>query len=206
MAIVTAEEARAYIPTISGTASDSVLNTLIERFDTVAASYLGFPKQDDGTHSIESGTYTEYLDGGIDRPDGRELSLMVRPAISVTSLFDDPDQHYDDTADQIASTDFILYGIQGRIVLRNDKTDSQFTGTRRGVRVIYVAGYTSGTMPKAIDHACCLQVAHWFQARAHIGKTNLSSAGQSAGLMSLSLLPEVKEALAPYRLPMTWIG
>ncbi len=206
MAIVTAEEARAYIPTISGTGSDALLNTLIARFDSIAGAYMGFPKQDDGTHSIESGTYTEYLDGGIDAPDGRELMLMVRPVVSITSLFDDPDQHYDDSADQIASTDFILYGIQGRLVLRNDKTDTQFSGTRRGVRVIYVAGYTSSTMPQAIEHACCLQVAHWFNARGHIGKSNVSSAGQSAAVMNLSLLPEVKEALAAYRLPSTWVG
>ena len=206
MAIVDASTARDYIPTLTGTAADSLIDTLIGRFDAAAAAYMGFPKQDDGTVSVEVGTYTEYLDGGIEAPDGRELMLMVRPVVSVTSLFDDPEQHYDDTADQIAADNFIVYDIQGRIVLRTDKTDSQFSGVRRAVRVIYTAGYSTSTMPQAIKHACCLQVAHWFQARAHIGKTNVSSSGQTAGLMSLALLPEVKEALQPFRLPTTWVG
>ena len=206
MAIVDASTARDYIPALTGTASDSLLNTLITRFDAVASGYMGFPKQSDGTISLEVGTYEEYLDGGIDARDGRELMLMVRPVVAITSLFDDPDQHYDDTADQIASTNFILYDVEGRLVLRNDKEDSAFSGARRAVRVIYTAGYSSSTMPKAVQHACCIQVAHWFQARAHIGKTNVSRAGQTAALMSLSLLPEVKEALAPYRLPTTWVG
>ena len=204
MALISAATAREYIPTISGTGADSLLETLISRFDAAAAAYLGYPKQAGGTVSIEVGTYTEYLDGGIDHPDGRELLLMVRPVVSVTSLFDDPDQHYDDTTDQISADNILLYGIEGRIVLRNDKTDPNFSGAKRAVRVVYTAGYSS--IPTAIQHACCLQVAHWFNGRGHIGKTNVSASGQTAAVMSLALLPEVKEALAPYRLPTTWVG
>ena len=132
--------------------------------------------------------------------------LMVRPVVSITSLFDDSDQHYDDTSDQIAADNFILYGIEGRLILRNDKEDSSFSTARRAIRVIYTAGYSASTMPKAVIHAACLQVAHWYQARAHIGKTNVSSAGQTAALSTLELLPEVKQALNPYRLPTTWVG
>ena len=41
---------------------------------------------------------------------------------------------------------------------------------------------------------------------ASIGKTNVSSQGQSANLQSLDLLPEVKAALRPYRLATNWVG
>ncbi|QDP52988.1 MAG: hypothetical protein Unbinned4118contig1001_22 [Prokaryotic dsDNA virus sp.] len=206
MAVISAATARDYIPTLSGDASDSLIDTLISRFDALAAAHMGFPEQSSGALSIEVGTYNEYFDGAIDGKNGRELMLTVRPAVSITSLFDDPDQHYDDTTDQIASDNFILYGVEGRLVLRNDKEDSAFSDAPRAIRVIYTAGYSGATMPKAIEHAACLQVAHWFQGRGHIGKTNVSSAGQTAALMSLSLLPEVKEALSPYRLPTSWIG
>ena len=205
MAVVDASTVRDYLPTLSGTASDSLIDTMVIRFDAMAASYLGFPKQSDGSVSVEVGTYHDYFTGPIDGRDGRELELTVRPIVSVTSIFDDADQHYDDTTDQIAADNFIVYGIEGRIVLRNDKEDSSFSSARRSIRVIYTAGYSSSTMPKAIQHAACIQVAHWYQARAHIGKTNVSSAGQTAALSTLELLPEVKQALNPYRLPTTWI-
>ncbi len=206
MTIVSAATVRSYIPTLTGDSQDSLLDTMIARFDAMAASYCSFPKQNSGAVSLEVGTYYEYFTGAADGENGRELELMVRPVVSITSLYDDPDQHYDDTTDQIDSSNFIVYGIEGRIVLRNDKEDSSFSKARRAIRVIYTAGYSGSTMPKAIEHAACLQVAHWYQSRAHIGKTNVSSAGQTAALSTLELLPEVKQALNPYRLPSTWVG
>tara|TARA_Y100001973_G_scaffold64658_3_gene94505 strand:+ start:1598 stop:2206 length:609 start_codon:yes stop_codon:yes gene_type:complete len=202
VAIISAAQARAYIPSLSGDSDDSTLDVLISRFDSVAASFLGFPKQSSGAISIESGTYVEYLDGR----GGREIRPSVVPIVSVTSIHDDPDLDYTDSADLIAASDYTIYGDEGRIILDFDATDAAFSNGERHVKITYVAGYSGATMPSSIQHAAAIQVAHWYQARAHIGKTNVSSAGQSAQLKTLELLPEVKHALGPFRLASVWVG
>ena len=204
MALVTAAEVRAYIPTLSGDGDDSVLSTLISRFDSVAASFMGYPKQSSGSVSIESGTYVEYLDG----PGGRELTVTVKPVTAVASIYDDPDLDYTDAADLIASSDYTLYGVEGRIVLDFDAVDASWSVGHRHIKITYGAGYgdSGAPMPNAIKHAACIQVAHWYAARSHIGRTKISSAGQTAALETLELLPEVRMALQPYRLATVWVG
>ena len=200
--MVTAAEVRAYIPTLSGDGDDTVLSTLISRFDAVAASYMGYPKQSSGTVSIESGTYVEILDG----PGGRELTTTAKPVVSVTSVYDDPDLDYTDAADLIASSDYTLYGHEGRVVLDYNAVDAAWSVGHRHIKITYVAGYASDGIPNAIKHAACIQVAHWYAARSHIGRTKISSAGQTAALETLELLPEVRMALQPYRLATVWVG
>lgn len=204
MAVITAAEARAYIPTLTGTTDDTLLSTLISRFDASAAAFMGFPKQSSGAISMESGTYIEYLDG----PGGRELSVTVKPVTAVASIYDDPDLDYTDAADLIASSDYTIYGVEGRIVLDFDATYAAWSSGRRHIKITYGAGYgdAGAPLPVAIKHAACLQVAHWYNARAHIGKSNLSAGGQTAALNTLELLPEVKESLAPFRLATLWVG
>ena len=200
MAVATAAEVRAYIPTLSGDSDDTLLSTLVSRFDALAASYLGFPKQNGGTVSIESGTYVEILDG----PGGRELTTTVKPIISVTSIYDDPDLDYTDSADLIASSDYTLYGHEGRVVLDYNATDASWSVGHRHIKITYVAGYAS--IPSALKHAACIQAAHWYASRAHIGRTNLSSQGQTVALKTLELLPEVTKALQPYVVATAWVG
>jgi len=203
VAIITAAQAKAYIPTLSASSStdDTLLNTLISRFDTVAAGHLGFVRQSSGAISIESGTYVEYLDG----PGGRELHLSAKPVTAVASIYDDADAEY--TSDElIAASDYTLYGIEGLVMLDTTGADTYFSTAHRAIKATYTAGYSGGTMPGPITHAACLQVAHWYNHRASIGKTNVSSQGQSANLQSLDLLPEVKAALQPYRLATNWVG
>ena len=202
MAIVTASQVRDYIPTLSGDGDDTLLNTLVSRFNAVAASYMGFPKQSSGAVSIESGTYIEHLDG----PGGRELAVTVKPVSSITSIYDDPDLDYTDSADLIAASDYTLFSDEGKVVLDYNAVDAAWSVGHRHIKITYVAGYASGGIPTAIKHAACIQVAHWYAARSHIGRTKISSAGQTAALETLELLPEVKMALQPYRLATVWVG
>lgn len=202
MAVVTAAEVRAYIPTLSGDGDDSILDTLISRFDQVAAGYMGFPPQSSGAVSIESGTYVEYLDG----PGGREINTTAKPVVSITSIYDDPDLDYTDSEDLIAASDYTLYGLEGKVMLDYNATDAAWSVGYRHIKVTYVAGYSGGTMPNAIKHAACIQVAHWYAARSHIGRSNLSSQGQTVALKTLELLPEVTKALQPYVLATVWVG
>ena len=124
----------------------------------------------------------------------------------MTSIYDDPDLDYTDSADLIAASDYTLYSDEGKVVLDYNATDASWSTGWRHIKVTYVGGYTGANMPKAIQHAACIQVAHWYQARAHIGRTNLSSQGQTVALKSLELLPEVVRALQPYRLATVWVG
>jgi hypothetical protein len=202
MAVVTAAEVRAYIPTLSGTGDDTVLNTLISRFDQIAAGHMGYPAQSSGAISMESGTYIEYLDG----PGGRELRVSARPVVSVTSVYDDPDLDYTDSADLIQASDYTLYGLEGKVILDYNAVDAAWSVGHRHIKITYVAGYSGATMPNAIKHAACIQVAHWYSGRSHIGKTNVNVQGQSMALQSWELLPEVRMALQPYSLATSWVG
>lgn len=200
MAIMSASEARVYIPGLTSTGEDATLTTLISRFDSLAASYCGFPINNSGTHSLESKQYIEFLDG----PGGRELRLTVRPIISIASVIDDPDLEYDDSTEIIPDTQYTRYDNEGRILLKDDAEKSPFSTARRAVRVDYTAGYSS--VPETIKHACGVQVAHWFSTRASIGKTKVSQGGGSADILGYSLLDSSKQALQPYRLATAWVG
>ena len=198
MALITASEARGYIRTLTSTAEDTIIDTIIGRADGLMAAYCGFPAES-GAPTLESATYTHYLDGPA---HPREVRLPVWPVTSVTSIYDDPLLDYGATT-LVSSGDYTLYGDEGLVVLNNTASWSWNTA-RRAIKATYVAGWS--TAPNAIKHACALQSAHIFKHRDAIGSTSLSKAGGSATLSALGLLPEVKEALSPYRLTHGWVS
>ena len=116
MALMTAAEARGYLPNIQGTAIDSELVTLIARFDAVAAQWCGFPDSPGGTvgavQTLESASYVLYLDGP-DPGDSSLLWLGVWPVTAIGSIYSDPIREYgSDTL--VASSDYTLFGAQGK--------------------------------------------------------------------------------------------
>ena len=200
MALMTAAQARLYIPALSGTAADTDLDSLIGKAARVFAYYLGFPPNAAGTNpSLETVTYTQTLDG----PGGVTLKLPVIPIQSVTSIHDDPDRAYG-SGDLVAASDYEVDLERGLVILKPTSVHGNWSTSYRAIRVVYVAGFA--TTPGAIVHAGGLQIAHWWGARNHIGKTSISQGGGSASVKTLELLPEVKEALAPYRMPSVFIG
>jgi hypothetical protein len=200
MAIATAAQARAYIRGLTGTSEDTTLDTLIARCDSLFASYLGFPPAAaGGDPTIEDVTYTLILDG----PGGRSLRLPVYPIQSITSIHDSGDRLYA-TEDLIPASDYTLYGDEGIVWLDDDGTTSEWSTVKRGIKAIAVLGWA--TIPDTIVHACCIQVAHWYSARDHIGRTNISQGGGSIAVRDLGLLPEVKQALAAHRLAASWVA
>lgn len=200
MALLTAAQARLYIPQLAGTSEDSNLDLLIGRLHRVFAWYLGFmPNAPGNNPSLETTTYTMYMDG----PGGQALRLPYIPVQSVTSIHDDPERVYG-SEDLVASGDYELFGDEGLVMLKNAGTHSVWSSSKRAIKIVFVAGYS--TVPGPIVHAGGLQIAHWWAARNHIGKSNVSQGGGSSSLATLELLPEVKEALAPYRMPSRFIG
>ena len=200
MAVMTAPEARLYLRTISGTAEDSNIASMLTRADSVIASYLGFPAPTaGGSPTIEDTTYVLYMDG----PGGQELRVPYLPIQSVTSLYDSADRDYP-SSDLIAASDYELFGGEGLIRLTDTSSAGYFSTARRAIKLTAVIGWA--TIPEAIKHAAGLQVAYWFQGRDNVGRISVNQGGGSATFKPLSLLPEVKEALAPFRNASGWAG
>ena len=201
MAIATAAQVRDYIRGLTGTAEDTTLDTLIARCDSVFASYLGFgpPWPTSGDPTIEDTSYTLVLDG----PGGIDLRLPVYPVQSITSIYDSADRLYG-SDDLIPSADYTVYGDEGIVTLDADGSTGGWSKIKRGIKVTAVLGWA--TIPDSIVHACGMQVAHWYNARDHIGRTNISQGGGSITVRDLGLLPEVRQALAAHRLPSSWVA
>jgi len=199
MAIMTATQAAAYLPMLEGAGEDTLLDTLIARFDALAAARLSFPAAPGGAanaaRTLEDSTYTIYVDGPDPR-DARVLRLGVYPVVSVTSVHADAVRDYG--ADTLVdASDYTLFGAEGVVELASSASSAWHTGARAN-RAIIIAGWTS--LPADIQHACGLQVAHWWRNRATLGVRNMSQRGTSQGLRSLALLPSVEQALEPHQL------
>jgi hypothetical protein len=201
MAIATAANVRDYIRALTGTGEDTLLDSLILRFDRIGSSYCGFPTASN-LSTFENNTYTHYFDGdGSDR-----LQLRVVPANTITSVHVDVDRKYDSDS-LVAASDYELFTDEGLLLLKTESDQGSFSTGYRSVKVVYTAGFT--TIPDAIVHACGIQVNHWYMNRDTIGKSNISQGGSTIEVENLSLLAEVKHALAPYRLGGQvggWIG
>ena len=201
MALATAAQVRVYLRSLQGTAEDATLDSMIARFDALGASWCGLPAASLTTSpTFEDVTITQYLDG----PGGQELHTS-RPIQSVTSVHDSTDRTYG-SGDLVASGDYTLYGDEGLVRLDDDSAHGAWSETKRGIKLIAVVGFA--TIPAAITHACGLQVAFWYQNRETAGRRSVSQGGGSVSLTDsgLSLLPEVREALAPFRLTSGWIA
>lgn len=200
MAVATAEQVRLYVRAISGTAEDATIDTLIARFDAVAAGWCGFPAASSASSpTFEDVTITQYLDG----PGGVELFSPVYPIQSVTTLHDSTDRTYA-SADLIDAGDYTVYGDEGLVRLDDDSAAGSFSTASRAIKLTAVIGFA--TMPAAIVHACALQTAFWYQGRDHIGRSSVSQGGGSISTKGLDLLPEVKQALSVYRMTAPWLG
>ena len=197
MALMTADEVQVYLPALAGDAEDTTLDTLIARFDALAAEHLRFPDAPGGvvgaSRTLEDSTYTLYIDGP-DSQDPRILDLGVYPVVSITSIHADAIRAYGTDA-LVDSGDYTLFGAEGLVELTSAASSAWATGPRANKAVI-VAGWTS--IPAAIKHACGLQVAGWWKNRGTVGVRSTSQRGTSVQLRALSLLPSVREALQPF--------
>ncbi len=198
MALTTAATVRGYIRALTGTSEDTLLNTLIARFDDVASAWCGFPVNSNQS-TFENNTYTHYFTGdGSDR-----LELRIHPANTITTVHVDVDRSYGSSS-LVASSDYELFSDQGLLLLKTDSDQGSFTTGYRSVKVVYTAGYTS--IPDGLVHACGLQVNHWYMNRDTIGKAKISQNTSTIDVAPLSLLVETTQALAPYRLAGGWLG
>lgn len=202
MALLTAAEARVYIPGITS-AEDTALDVIIARVGAAIARYLGYPAVDAVSQpTIESATYT--LKSGARElgvsvsEDGTELHIAPRPITSITSIHDDPNQGYSATY-LLASTDYTYDAMDGVIRLLPTGVHGAFSRSPYAVKLVVVAGWAAATMPKDIVDAAALTVQHrWAQKKAPGAGAN---APETA---AVEIPPAARALLAPYRIASGW--
>ena len=209
MALLTAAQARLYLPGITGTGEDTTLDTLIARVGAAIAEYLGYPPASAGaSRTVESATYTLYS-GRRElieiAEEGRRLCLPVAPITAVTSIYDDPNEEYGSET-LVSSSDYTICGEwNNEIRLKALSTHGAFSDpddAPRAVRAIVVAGYSS--IPEELKHAAGLAVAHNYARRAAGGGTQIDAAGVRLSFQSAILPDPVLEILAPLRPAYGW--
>lgn len=205
MAIITAAQARDYLPGITGTGQDTLLEELITRAEAAIALRLHFPPASaGGARSIEQTTYTHYVGRvpGVGVIDSATIQLPVRPVTAITTIHDDPDWTYP-AGDLVASADYVVDGEAGIVRLVPNSTHGGFSTGIGAVRVVYVAGWT--TDPSQMRTAVALLVQHYWRLRKDGGRSSVSEGGVSDQLRDETMPDSVAQLVDPYQLAMGYV-
>lgn len=200
MAILTAAQAREYLPGITGTDQDSRIETLIARAEAAIARRLHFPPASaGGARSLESATYTHYVgrSPAVLRESATTLRLPVHPVTAITTIHDDTDWSYG-ASSLVASSDYVLDGEAGVVTLTPTADHGGWSTEQGAVRVVYVAGWTSD--PGDIVQGVALLVQHWWRLRKDGGRQSVSEGGVSDSLRDETIPDVVAQLVDPYQL------
>lgn len=139
-----------------------------------------------------SASITETLDG-----DGWKDTIFVRrpPITSVATIHDDTERSFgSDTL--IASTDYIV-----KTNFIQLDSGQRFGNGVGNIQVVYAGGYTIKTLPDDLKFACVMQTVFLYKRKETMGVLSISGAGGSISQNApMKLLPEVEEAIQPYRI------
>jgi len=160
---------------ITSTTSDDELRRFLDVATDLCENYAG--------RALRRRTFTETHDGG-----SPTLLLRWTPVISVTTVTDDG----------TAVTDYLLEPESG-VLWRDDDGLLNWAGSRRGVTVAYVAGYTSP--PADVQQAVLEALRHlWTTQRGTMSGRNPLAGDEYANGTGWSLPRRVTELLEPYRM------
>lgn len=145
MALIAASDIKTELGT-SGTEWDTLLGVLANAVQSV------FELKADC--AIESAARTEYYDGGRDA-----IVLKHRPVASTPTP-----QVYEDSDWVWSAGDLLTINEDYRIDYESGIIyfESAVESGRQAIKVIYTAGYTSGTIPTGLKEVLVRQAAHWF--------------------------------------------
>lgn len=200
MALITAAEARVFIPGLSGTAEDTLLDTLTAEAGALIAEFCAVPATSGGgAPTLESVTYTLYGGDGATleaADDGTYIAMHVPPVTSITSIYDSTTWAYG-SGDLVASSSYVLDGARSR-VLTSPTGSHSWVNRGRGLRVICVAGYA--TVPAGLKYACGELVSHLWTIR-YVGQAvSVSAGGSSIQLPDGPIPAAIVSRLMPFRL------
>lgn len=197
MALITAAEARVYLPGLTGTGEDTNIDTLILRAGGLMAAWCGYPSSTAiADPTMESASYTRYLDG----PGGRDLVLDVWPVTAITSIYDDEEQDFAATS-LVDSGDYaIIAGARGLVRLTSTSTHGAWSTGSETIKATFTAGFS--TVPASLKHLCGQTVKHLWQLRRQQGAASSTQGGATVSREEAAALPiEVRLGLGPYILP-----
>lgn len=200
MALITATEAKNWLPGLTGSGSDTLIETLIAAVDAAFARWCGYPPASAGAApTLEDVTYTRYLTG----TGGRWLVLDVWPALSITSIEDDPTLTWDGSTYLVASTDYTL--LEGRkVLLKETSAHGLWSSSDAALKVVSVAGYS--TIPGDLKVLVEMAVRNWWDSRTTQGKASIVQGGTNTSLRDEEFLTAaVRRGLGPYRLPRAFL-
>lgn len=199
MALLTSTEAKAIKPDLSGTAQDTLIDTLIGRADQVLATWCGYPVYDSSTiPSLTQQTYTQYLDGPT-WEDSKVLAVPFFPLGTITSIHDDPTDRTYGAATLVDSGDYDLDSYRGLVILTQSSVQGFWSKGFRAQKIITQAGWA--TVPEALKHAGAELVWHWYRLMRERGKKNVNIGGDSVVIRPPELPTYIKELVQPFRLP-----
>lgn len=208
MGLITTAEAKEAIPGLTGTGEDGLVGGLIDAVSGYFAAWCGYPPASaQATPTMESATYTLYLEGP-DPDDSSRLHIGVRPFSAITSIHDSYGQRVYDSTTLVASTDYTLWEDEGEVTLDYDSTHGAWS--RHGkynIKVIGTGGWT--TIPEPVKTAARLGVRAVWDERRRQGVASRSGRGSTITLRNEDralLQPIARELLAHYRLPGVWLG
>lgn len=204
MALVTAAEIRAHLKGLNSTDDDTVLGTLIDRFEAVLSAWCGYPPASaTASASMASTSYTLYLTG----QGGRDLWLPLRPVTAIASVYDDPDGDWGATT-LVSSGDYALFYDPARgqsIRLTSTATHGTWSSSPRAIKVALTCGYSTAPQPYRL--AVEAAVRNLYTLRGHSGLTSESGNKGNFSYTDEELFPEeVQRLAAPLRLPSVAVG
>lgn len=197
MSLVSLSTFKEYLPEVSGSDSDTELQSLLNRVESAIAAYLGFPRvYSDGQiePKLEDQTYTLFIDNSLlELP--YVLPLPIRPVVSISSWYSDVDREYGSSS-LVPSSDYDLDKVNGRIILKSTSGEAIEQGYRAN-KVTCVAGFEIA--PDDLEHGICVYAAHLQRAKNTQGKQSTTQRDITVNLSPRTMPQEVKDIINPYR-------
>lgn len=202
MSLVSVGTLKYYLPEIgTATAADTELTALLKSVQAFIARYLGYPNPSASTalYTLDKAAYVLYLDGPL-KTDPQVLQLPVKPIVTLTSIYSDPDRKYE-SGSELDKNNIDIDKVNGRLIIKPTTSTSFDTGYR-AIKVTLDAGYDTSEPPTDLIHAICVWTSQLQRAKQTQGKESISQGGQSVSLSMKSMPWEVKEILFRFRCPL----
>lgn len=171
------------------------------------AQWCGFPEATAGSApTLEVATYTHYLNGPNVPTEPNALRLRVRPVASITSIHDDINRDWTyDATDLVAAGDYTLDAEEGKVYLHSDSVHGGWSSGTRILKVIYTAGFDTGSHV-AVTQGITALVAHWWQQRNTAGLESVTLTDTTIEPLATEIPAHVREIMWPVRLVEVGMG
>lgn len=199
MALISPADVRAHRQGYTSDSDDAILRA-IRVAESQIARWLGWPpaSDSDAVPSMASTSRTVLLHGPMRRYPST-LQLPFFPIVSVTSVAQWGGASYSDT---VAAGEYTIVPMQGRIRLDLDATTTWLVGDRR-IRVVVVAGWTADSVPDDLADGIARLAAHVMTVGRGSRAESTSRAGSTVTYRPTKIPADVRQLIAPYRLPVS---